>query len=425
MRLLHYTLSRLTIILFCILSVWAFIFYRFMIDEINDETDNMLSNYKEHILRKFLIQGDDNSMQEQIMGSYKITPIPKDIAKEYSETYIDTVIYVDIESEYEPARALKTTFMGPDEQHYELIVLSSVLEKEDLIETIWWSVLILYIILLISIIWVSEWVLKRSMQPLYKLLQWLSKYTLGRYSLAQPLNNETRIKEFSDLNKSISEMTLRNEKIYQSQKQFIGNASHELQTPLAVCINKIELLSEMPECTEKQLSILNDMYETLQRTVRMNKSLLLLSRIENNQFPDTKEISINDNIKLLLQDFSEIYDEKEIIVNIEEKGVLKWLMNETLSSVLLSNLLKNAFVHTPKKGEIKIIISSKKLTIANNGFAKLDENKIFSRFYKDENKKESAGLGLSIVSTIAALYNLNIKYSFHNDMHQFEITFPK
>ena len=134
MRLLHYTLSRLTIILFCILSVWAFIFYRFMIDEINDETDNMLSNYKEHILRKFLIQGDDNSMQEQIMGSYKITPIPKDIAKEYSETYIDTVIYVDIESEYEPARALKTTFMGPDEQHYELIVLSSVLEKEDLIE---------------------------------------------------------------------------------------------------------------------------------------------------------------------------------------------------------------------------------------------------------------------------------------------------
>ena len=175
MRLLHYTLSRLTIILFCILSVWAFIFYRFMIDEINDETDNMLSNYKEHILRKFLIQGDDNSMQEQIMGSYKITPIPKDIAKEYSETYIDTVIYVDIESEYEPARALKTTFMGPDEQHYELIVLSSVLEKEDLIETIWWSVLILYIILLISIIWVSEWVLKRSMQPLYKLLQWLSK----------------------------------------------------------------------------------------------------------------------------------------------------------------------------------------------------------------------------------------------------------
>ena len=100
-------------------------------------------------------------------------------------------------------------------------------------------------------------------------------------------------------------------------------------------------------------------------------------------------------------------------------------MNETLSSVLLSNLLKNAFVHTPKKGEIKIIISSKKLTIANNGFAKLDENKIFSRFYKDENKKESTGLGLSIVSTIAALYNLNIKYGFHNDMHQFEITFPK
>ena len=359
MRLLHYTLSRLTIILFCILSVWAFIFYRFMIDEINDETDNMLSNYKEHILRKFLIQGDDNSMQEQIMGSYKITPIPKDIAKEYSETYIDTVIYVDIESEYEPARALKTTFMGPDEQHYELIVLSSVLEKEDLIETIWWSVLILYIILLISVIWVSEWVLKRSMQPLYRLLQWLSKYTLGKHSLVQPLNNETRIREFSDLNKSISEMTLRNEKIYQSQKQFIGNASHELQTPLAVCINKIELLSEMPECTEKQLSILNDMYETLQRTVRMNKSLLLLSRIENNQFPDTKEISINDNIKLLLQEFSEIYDEKEIIVNIEEKGVLRWLMNETLSSVLLSNLLKNAFVHTPKKGEIKIIISSK------------------------------------------------------------------
>ena len=101
-----------------------------------------------------------------------------------------------------------------------------------MIEAILWSIVILYVTLLICILIVSEVVFRKSLTPFYKLLNWLNQFTLGGKNL--PLDNPTKIKEFRRLNETILKMTRRNEEMYSQQKQFIENASHELQTPLAI-----------------------------------------------------------------------------------------------------------------------------------------------------------------------------------------------
>ena len=118
------------------------------------------------------------------------------------------------------------------------------------------TIVILYVTLLICILIVSEVVFRKSLTPFYKLLNWLNQFTLGGKNL--PLDNPTKIKEFRRLNETILKMTRRNEEMYSQQKQFIENASHELQTPLAICRNKLELLAERPDCTEGQLEEIED-----------------------------------------------------------------------------------------------------------------------------------------------------------------------
>lgn len=137
----------------------------------------------------------------------------------------------------------------------------------------------------------------------------------------------------------------RTEQMFEQQKQFIGNASHEIQTPLAICRNRLEMLMEDDSLSEKQLEELMKTHQTLEYITKLNKSLLLLSKIDNGQFTDTKELELNVLLKQYLQDYEEVYDYRNIEVTIDEQGVFKVTMNESLAVALLTNLLKNAFVH--------------------------------------------------------------------------------
>ena len=211
--------------------------------------------------------------------------------------------------------------------------------------------------------------------------------------------------------------------MYNQQKQFVENASHELQTPLAICMNKLELLSENPDCTEEQLSEIAGINHTLRGIIKMNKSLLLLSRIDNKQFPDTSEIDFNKLIDKYLPDFEDMYEYKNIHITYTETGTLIYTMNEALASTLLSNLLKNAFIHNIENGSIAISVTGRTLTISNSSESSgLNEATLFNRFEKQTHKKESTGLGLAIVKSITSIYGIDIKYEY-NDLHKFILTF--
>lgn len=421
MKLIHYTFRNLSIPLLIILTAWACCFYFIIMHEIDDETNDSLENYKEIIIKTVLADSTLLHDQVDIMTKYYIREVPESEADLDKDEFFDSTTYIEIEMEDEPVRVLRTWFMTADRKYYELTIETSTLEKEDMAEAIFVSIIILYVSLLCCILLVSHFVFKSSFRPLYTLVKWLKEYRLGKHTT--PLVNKTQVEEFDILNKAIQTTINRSTKMYNQQKQFVENASHELQTPLAICMNKLELLSENPDCTEEQLSEIAGINHTIRGIIKMNKSLLLLSRIDNKQFPDTSEIDFNKLINKYLPDFEDMHEYKNIHVTYSETGTLIYTMNESLASTLLSNLLKNAFIHNIENGSIAISVTGRTLTISNSSEStRLNEATLFNRFEKQTHKKESTGLGLAIVKSITSIYGIDIKYEY-NGLHKFILTF--
>lgn len=421
MKLIHYTFRNLSIPLLIILTAWACCFYFVIMHEIDDETNDSLENYKEIIIKTVLADSTLLHDHVDIMTKYYIREVPESEADLDKDEFFDSTTYIEIEMEDEPVRVLRTWFMTADRKYYELTIETSTLEKEDMAEAIFVSIIILYVSLLCCILLVSHFVFKSSFRPLYTLVKWLKEYRPGKQQA--PLVNQTKVEEFKILNQAIQTATNRSTEMYNQQKQFVENASHELQTPLAICMNKLELLSENPDCTEEQLSEIAGINHTLRGIIKMNKSLLLLSRINNKQFPDTSEIDFNKLINKYLPDFEDMYEYKNIHVTYTETSTLIYTMNESLASTLLSNLLKNAFIHNIESGSIAISVTGRTLTISNSSESTgLNEATLFNRFEKQTHKKESTGLGLAIVKSIISIYGIDIKYEY-NGLHKFILTF--
>ncbi|RHU28998.1 sensor histidine kinase [Parabacteroides sp. TM07-1AC] len=421
MKLIHYTFRNLSIPLLIILTAWACCFYFVIMHEIDDETNDSLENYKEIIIKTVLADSTLLHDHVDIMTKYYIREVPESEADLDKDEFFDSTTYIEIEMEDEPVRVLRTWFMTADRKYYELTIETSTLEKEDMAEAIFVSIIILYVSLLCCILLVSHFVFKSSFRPLYTLVKWLKEYRPGKQQA--PLINQTKVEEFKILNQAIQTATNRSTEMYNQQKQFVENASHELQTPLAICMNKLELLSENPDCTEEQLSEIAGINHTLRGIIKMNKSLLLLSRIDNKQFPDTSEIDFNKLIDKYLPDFEDMYEYKNIHITYTETGTLIYTMNESLASTLLSNLLKNAFIHNIESGSIAISVTGRTLTISNSSESTgLNEATLFNRFEKQTHKKESTGLGLAIVKSITSIYGIDIKYKY-DGLHKFILTF--
>ena len=423
MKLLHHTLARLSVLLIVILSVWAYLFYLNILDEIMDETDDTLENTKELIIKQSLRNGVVTGEHKDVMTHYSIREISPQEAENYKEHYFNSTRFYEVELEDDPVRVLKTSFKSKENRYYELTIMISTLEQDDMIDAMIQWIIILYVSLLITILIVTEIVFRKSLRPLHKLLKWLDSFTLG--TNCKPLDNQTKIKEFKQLNTTIEKMTRRNEELYAQQRQFIENASHELQTPLAICQNKLEMLAEKTEGNEEMLQEIEEIQKNIGRSVKLNKSLLLLSRIENGQFHEEKEVCFNTLIRDTIEDFSEIYANKSIRTNVNEEAELIRPMNESLATTLITNLLKNAFLHSPEKSEIIISVTDNSIRFTNEDTdGPLDREKIFTRFYSGRKKTGSTGLGLSIIKSIATLYRIQVSYRY-DGKHHFKLQWPR
>lgn len=423
MKLIYRVVLRLAVVLTVILALWATLFYFTMIDEINDEVDDALEDFSEQIMTRSLAGEDLAHEPTNSNNQYFLSKISKDKAFSMEHIiYTDSMVYISTKHETEPARVLSTIYKDQNDQYYQLVVMTPNIEKQDLQEAIQWWIIVLYISLLVTILLLTSWVYYGTTRPLYKLLHWLDDYQLNGKN--KELINPTTITEFKKLNDAAVRNMKRAEEVFEEQRLFIGNASHEMQTPLAVCSNRIETLMEDESLSEHQLLELNKTSKTLEYLTKLNKTLLLLSKIDNKQFANRSNININGLIKTINEGYSEVFEYKKINCSIVEKQQLRVYMDETIVRILLNNLLKNSYVHNIQNGTIDILIETNKLIIKNSSdMTELDSKAIFDRFYQGCKKEGSTGLGLALVRSIIDTEKLYISYTYKDSLHCFEIIF--
>ena len=421
MKLLSYTYRKLALPLFLLMAVWGVLFYYAIIDEVVDETDDTLENYGEILMESALHDPSILETEGSLMSFYKFTPISEEEGRHYRQVFYDATVYIELEDEDEPVRVMCTAFRMPDGQYYELKLMISILERDDMVEAMLWYLGALFLLFLICTSIGIQLVLKGVFRPLHRLLDWLHCIQPGKE--APPLDNPTKIREFRQLSDAALDMGNRSYKAYEEQKQFIENASHELQTPLAIVRGKVELLAESEGMTEQQMEQLDEIYATLGRAVKLNKSLLLLSRIENGQYTEMEDVSVDEILDELLPDLMDIYEHKQVrLIRKREEQPFIIRCNHSLAQILVSNLVKNSLLHNREGGELQVLTTPTSLVIKNTGDVPLDGEKLFRRFYHGmDGKKDSTGLGLAIARSIALSSSLRLTYEWQDGMHTFRL----
>ena len=421
MKLFHLVLWRISLALIVVLTVWAGFFYMAVVEEVNEEVDDTLEDYSEGLIIRALSGEDMPTASNGSNNQYYLYEVSESYAASHPQiTYRDEMVFITEKSETEPARVLITIFRTEDERYMELVVYTPTIEKLDLLRAILGWIIFLYVLLLLIILSINIWVFRKNMKPLYVLLKWLDTSQLGKKN--EPLENTTKITEFRKLNAATMAFAERGEKLFEQQKTFIGNASHEMQTPLAICRNRLEMLMEDETLTEHQLNELIKTHQTLENLTRMNRSLLLLCKIENGQFADTRSVCLNDILAHYLDDYKEVYAYRNITVTVTTDSSFCVEMNDSLVSVLVTNLLKNSFVHNIDGGFIYIKITANTFEISNTGEKPLDRERIFERFYQGQKKEGSTGLGLALVDSICKANHLKIDYTYVENRHIFTIS---
>ena len=421
MKLLSYTYRKLALLLFLLMAVWGVLFYYAIIDEVVDETDDTLENYGEILMESALHDPSILETEGSLMSFYKFTPISEEEGRHYRQVFYDATVYIELEDEDEPVRVMCTAFRMPDGQYYELKLMISILERDDMVEAMLWYLGALFLLFLICTSIGIQLVLKGVFRPLHRLLDWRHCIQPGKE--VPPLDNPTKIREFRQLSDAALDMGNRSYKAYEEQKQFIENASHELQTPLAIVRGKVELLAESEGMTEQQMEQLDEIYATLGRAVKLNKSLLLLSRIENGQYTEMEDVSVDEILDELLPDLMDIYEHKQVrLIRKREEQPFIIRCNHSLAQILVSNLVKNSLLHNREGGELQVLTTPTSLVIKNTGDVPLDGEKLFRRFYHGmDGKKDSTGLGLAIARSIALSSSLKLTYEWQDGMHTFRL----
>ncbi len=425
MRLISLIGLRLTIALSVITALWAGFFYIAMVDEVNDETDDMLEAYSEDIITRFLAGQPLPTESEHTNNEYYLYPLTLAEAEAMPHiAYADSMVYVRSKGETEPARILTHIFQSADGQYHRVVVSTPTFEKQDLILSISFWILILMVSLIATVLGVSLWIYDQTNKPLHRLLRWLDAYRLGDTN--RPLVNDTKIIEYRKLNEAVLDNAHRAEELFADQKLFIGNVSHELQTPIAIIRHRLEGVMESDNLTDEQAQQLSLAYERLEYMTRLNRSLLLMSRIDNQQFNDRQPLSLAELIEGIVPDYQEAYQHASLTVGLHLDHGAIHTMDKTLAGILLHNLIKNAFAHTPHHGHIEVRLDKTSLEVLNtsDGHA-LDRQHIFDRFYQGHKRREgSTGLGLALVVSICRVERLAIDYSFTPEgRHCFRIVF--
>jgi signal transduction histidine kinase len=304
---------------------------------------------------------------------------------------------------------------------FDVQVTKSLESTDELTRSVAAITFITILVMLVTSLLINRIWLRVLWRPFYNSLGTMQLFKLGKTDLPQFGN--TRVDEFNSLNEVLDAATKNATAEYQRLKNFTENASHELQTPLAIIRSKLDVLMQDEALTEQQSNLVQEVFDATLRMTKLNQALLLLSKIENHQFAETALVQLDELIEKKLLDFTELLQHQGFIIT-KDIHPAQVNMNATLAEIMLNNLFSNAIRHTRPNQTLAIAVNPQEFSIANSADAgPLDGQQLFNRFYKGKQSASENGLGLSIVAQIAEVSGFQVNYRFAENAHRFTIVF--
>lgn len=347
-----------------------------------------------------------------------ISEVP-DINRPLPDIFSDTLVYDNTQQEYEDYRMFETT-RRINNRWYKIKTSTSRVEWEEFIWIIFAVFFGCLILLLLIMQWVNLRLTKKIWTPFFNNLRKIQGFSLN--SKTDLSLQSSDVEEFEELNTVLLKMTSKIQNDYRSLKDFSENASHEIQTPLAIILSGLDQLLQSPSLDESSAEKVESVKQAATRLSKLNRNLLLLTKIENAQFSQLKPINLTSLLSQQCTLMEDLFKAKGIKLNINLPHEIVVQADPQLSEILLSNLLANCHKHTKENSTVSISSSNKDITFSNPGSPlPVNSEKLFERFYKSSDQVQSHGLGLSIASQICITYGWSITYEYSNGQHHFTL----
>ncbi|MEZ0181325.1 sensor histidine kinase [Flavobacterium oncorhynchi] len=334
-----------------------------------------------------------------------------------------------IEGEENEYRILTHHFSFGNEG-YQLEIGSSLGEVNDLTFIIrFFIIIVLFVILLVTFLADTVYI-EYLLKPFYKIIDTkIRRVNEPEVFDHTPIKAKSR--DFRELDLVLNQMMDRIAELFKKEKQFISNVSHELLTPIALLKSKFENLLQNESLDENAFDKIAGSLKTLDMLKKIINNLLLISRIENNQYEANEEINFHEIINDVEEDLQDRIEDKGIRFVNEMKNDLIFRGNKTLLHILIYNLVTNAIKYNKPDGSIIVsdgfMQNQYYISIADSGIGMSDSQieNIFNRFARVSSDQEGQGLGLAIAKSIAVFHHIEIKVlSNINEGTIFTLSFP-
>lgn len=382
-------------------------------DAITNETDEQLNGITELAVQELKTGKSVNFYPF-------VEIIPVDQVKTSNE-YKNILINSKDEEDAEPYRQL-TSFVKVNGNQYKIITRISLIEKEDMLFSVMIVSIITVFIFVLIMYFLNKSVSKNILRDFYNTIKKLETFSLK--SNDELLLNKSDIEEFDKLNKSLLFLAEKAKSDYKSLKEFSEETNHETQTPIAVIKSKLEILLQSSDLNKENLSDLDIALKNLNKLQRINKSILLLNKLEHKDLFESTTLKLNDEIQSVIQYYNDFIISKNLTLNVLMDDKFFINANQSLINILLGNIISNAIKHNHIKGILSVQLTNNELIISNSGLKpKFDTKKFFARFYKESNYPDSVGLGLTIVKKICDLYGITVKNDFSESLYSITLNF--
>ena len=297
--------------------------------------------------------------------------------------------------------------------------------EEDIIAGMMLQFVLIFIVLTLALFITFRFATKRLWQPFDDTLQKVEQFNLAQGDVPEFI--DTDIQEFAQLNCALKHLMMKDKETYRIQKEFAENASHELQTPLAIMRSKLDLLMQ-EEISEKEMRIVSDMYQMSMRMGHLNRNLLMLAKIENEQYTAKEEVDVAAVLFDSLHLYEALLDGQELQADDRRQDKTRVLLaNPVLFECLLKNLIVNAIRHSAPGGKVKVTLLDDRLAVGNMSAdgKPLCADTLFQRFRSNAGTLHKGnGLGLAIVKAICDFHGWSVAYRFEeHGWHLFEVSF--